>query len=906
MNELLDEIEDAATPSLTRLHKDGQEITFEVIRDAVKYASLNPAFMAYGKLGEEELETIARRLDHKFDINMTLGATVAEPYTPWLDSAKVDIDPFFWRRYQRYITKGGFPPLVVGKLDQVTDRILGYLENPKKEDKWERKGLVVGHVQSGKTANYTGLICKAADAGYRLIIVMAGIHNNLRNQTQKRIDAGFVGRDSSKIMPSLSPEESLIGVGLIDSEKKPSSLTTSTKDFNKAFAQQQVTGLDEYKEAVVLVIKKNKSTLENLISWLKALNLTKGKDLIDFPMLLIDDEADNASINTNDELREATTINRLIRDLLNSFHRKCYLGYTATPFANIFVDPETDHDMYGGDLFPRDFIISLDAPSNYIGAHRIFTDDADLDILREVDDYEDLLPLKHKKDLRPTELPDSLLEAVRVFILARATRLARGQTKAHNSMLVNVSRFTDVQSHTRGLVHIYLDQLRHGITGHYMLPSGDALGSSEIKALHDTWADEFSNSGHAWEEIQGFLHPAAAPIKVIEVNASRNSEPLNYEEYNDSLNVIAVGGISLSRGLTLEGLTVSYFLRNSVMYDTLMQMGRWFGYRDGYSDICRIYMTDDAISWYQHIADVTEELRDEFVKMDQAGLTPKDFGLAVRSHPDSLIVTARNKMRSGTKVRRSISLAGYLAESTIIRNSRKAVERNMELLKETISSVDSHGEYESAGNHHLWRSVPAEIIKDFINSYDDPYPLTLQTQRAPLLDYIGKLEKRGITNWDVALMSLGATEITSPWAFEGYPVKAQVRSISQTKDRNGNVDAWAIGGAKRRIASTGDEKIGLPEKILKEIEKPYRDMGKNVPDKAYRERRGTPLLMLHLLDLREHKDSAPFKKGVVGYGISFPGGKVDRRERDLVEYIVNTTWYSEHYGDDLDEERADE
>jgi len=342
------------------------------------------------------------------------------------------------------------------------------------------------------------------------------------------------------------------------------------------------------------------------------------------------------------------------------------------------------------------------------------------------------------------------------------------------------------------------------------------------------------------------------------------------------------------------------------MYDTLMQMGRWFGYRDGYADLCRIYMTDDAISWYQHIADATEELRDEFVKMDQAGLTPKDFGLAVRSHPDSLIVTARNKMRSGTKVRRSISLAGHLAESTIIRSSGKAVERNMEVLKETISSADSHGDYESVGNHHLWRSVPTEIIRDFINSYDDPHPLTLLTQRAPLLDYIGKLEKRGVTNWDVALMSLGETENTSLWEFEGYSVKAQARSISPTKDRNGNVDAWAIGGSKRRIASTGDEKIGLPEKILKEIEKPYRDMGKNVPDKAFRERRDTPLLMLHLLDLKENRESAPFKKGVVGYGISFPGEKADRKERDLVEYIVNTTWYSEHYGDDLDEEGADE
>jgi len=890
-------IEDAAVSLLSSL----QPVSSIRIRDTVTRIS---SIQIPDGIAQDELDLIVRRIEEKFDIRMGLGAVVTEPFEPWLDSAKATINSYYWSRYKRYLGQAHFPPLVVASLDQITDRILGLLENPDKRGNWDRKGLIVGHVQSGKTANYTGLICKAADAGYRLIIVMAGIHNNLRNQTQQRIDAGFVGIDSSKLLSNVDMNEKLTGVGTIDHERIPGTFTNSTQDFKAAVAAQLGLSLGALREPVVLVIKKNKYTLENLISWLRNNNLKYGADLIDAPMLLIDDEADNASINTSKEFEEATTINRLIRNLLNMFGKRCYLGYTATPFANIFIDPETDDAMRSDDLFPRDFILSLDAPDNYVGSDRIFGDNPAPDIVRELDDYEDLLPLKHKKEHKSVELPWSLYEAVRAFVISRAARLAREQAGEHNSMLVNVSRFTDVQSHIRGLMHLYLDELREAITANYALPVEQSLRNPIMAELHATWRREFESTAPDWSGVQQRLHESVSPIRAVEVNSSRNSEPLQYSEYRDGLNVIAVGGLSLSRGLTLEGLTVSYFLRNSIMYDTLMQMGRWFGYRDGYADLCRIYMTGDAVSWYQHIAAAAEELRDEFVRMDKAGLTPKDFGLAVRSHPDSLIVTARNKMRTGQRVIRSISLEGKLVESSVILNEPEKLERNMGVLHRLVKRLDEQSSSEKSGDSYLWRGVQPADVRDFVSAFD-VHPASLVTQREPLLKYIDWLyERGGAPDWDVVLVSVSERNqgIGRSGSVSNNTVTAQVRTVSTTPDGKG----WEISGQKRRVASKGMEKIGLEPAIIEDAVDRFRESGdpaktKNIPDWVYREARSAPLLMLHILDCRRTKDQQPFVTSVAAYGISFPGKKGVRSDM-LVEYVVNTTWWRNNYGDDMDDD----
>lgn len=549
--------------------------TPESIREAIAQCRMIPAFA----VNDETAEQLAREIESQLDVTMTLGSVVQEDFAEWYDAARASIDPYYWDRYRRLLEQKGFAPDVLAKLDQITSRIAGLLENPEREGDWDRRGMVVGHVQSGKTANYTGLVCKAADAGYKLIVIIAGIHNNLRNQTQQRIDEGFVGRDSASL--ARESRNRIIGVGKFDTTRFPLTVTTSLRDFNKATAEVVGVELRALNVPAVLVIKKNQSTLRNLIDWLKEHNARGGSALVDAPMLLIDDEADNASINTSRNPGEATRINSLIRELLNLFRRKCYVGYTATPFANIFIDPDTETDMLKEDLFPRDFIVSLDPPSNYFGALRIFGPDREHDILREITDNDPLLPIKHKKDLVIQGLPASLRTAIRSFILIRAIRLLRGEVRAHNSMLVNASRFTDVQRRIRDMIHADVENIVTHVRLQGALAQDKALKDDEIAWLHSIFTDEFADCGFTWSEVQEKLLDAAAPIRVEEVN-SRSSGKLVYLEHEEhGLNVIAVGGFSLSRGLTLEGLTVSYFLRNSVMYDTLLQMGRWFGYRPG-------------------------------------------------------------------------------------------------------------------------------------------------------------------------------------------------------------------------------------------------------------------------------------------------------------------------------------
>ena len=424
-------------------------------------------------------------------------------------------------------------------------------------------------------------------------------------------------------------------------------------------------------------------------------------------MLLIDDEADNASVNVSKTDDAPSAINDRIRKLLDVFDRNVYLGYTATPFANIFIDPESKDAMEREDLFPRDFIISLDAPSNYVGASRLFSDTGDLHkTLITVDDHVELLPEKHKISHPLSQIPESLRNAVRTFVLARAIRVVRGQEKSHSSMLVNASRFNAVQTKLTGLVSDLMNTIRSACIGHAGLSVEKALCDPEMNRLHNVWIDQYEGKiPETWAMVQAALIRAAGPIEVRKVN-SKSSDKLDYRRYkNEGLHVIAIGGFALSRGFTLEGLTVSYFLRNSMMYDTLLQMGRWFGYRDGYSEICRIYMTEEAIDWYAHISEAIDELRDEFRRMERAGARPVDFGLKVRAHPESLIVTARNKMKSGQKINHSISLAGKLIETTRLRTD--SIEVNRDVMSNLLDSLEEIRKPDLSNDFgFLWKEMP--------------------------------------------------------------------------------------------------------------------------------------------------------------------------------------------------------
>ena len=861
---------------------------------------------------DREAEELALWFESVHGVTMTDGAALREAgFEPWLEDARAGIDPYYWERYRQLLASRDFSGHVLATLDSVTDRVLGLLENPAREGKWVRRGMVMGHVQSGKTANYIGLACKAADAGYKVIVIVAGIHNNLRNQTQRRIDEGLVGVDSTAATGGTLPAQRVVGVGRFDFRRKPSSFTTAQRDFSKTIADSVGIPLQNLKEPVVFVIKKNTSTLRNLIEWLKAHNAQRGTESIREPMLLVDDEADNASINIGHHKDEISRINGQIRELLALFDRRCYVGYTATPFANIFIDPDTEHDMLGDDLFPRDFIVSLDPPDNYFGATRVFVDDAD-DVLRPVDDNGELLPVPHAIDHPVTGLPESLEEATRVFVLARAVRLTRGHAGSHNSMLVNVSRFVGIQGQVRNELHAFVQGIRSSVRVHGARPAGEARRDPEIEALYRAFERHYGHLPEVpWPAVQARLHESASAVNVVEVN-SRSGGSLDYAAHDSTgLNVIAVGGLSLSRGLTLEGLVVSYFLRNSMMYDTLLQMGRWFGYRPGYEDLCRVWMPEEAQGWYAHIAESIEELRDELARMQSANATPRDFGLRVRSHPDTLVVTARNKMGSGRIMKVRIGLANSFVETAILRRDRPSLEANRQSAVALAGNMRCRGlapeHGEPVGGGRLVRGVPVPVVDEFLMPFRN-HEGSVKTQIQPVRNYIRERRVDELAEWDVLFPGVTMAQASARSLVDstmGFEMICQRRASGRRSD-----DRTLMITSRQRVSSRGIERTGLTREEVRTAEEDYDSRhpsagGRraNYPDWIYRNVRRRPLLVVHMLAIGNEEDDLSGDTPVVAWSISFP---TTVRQEEKVEYVVNTTWYREHYPDEDDEDAGDD
>lgn len=874
------------------------ERTPEVVRSVLAtLLTLSPPLKEL--TSKDQLELCARRIETKLFVRVNDASSIELDYEfkQWLPQRRAEVqDHYYYPRYRRWLSQKGFVANVLGVLDKDSDKIVGLLGDPLLAKPWSRRGLVVGHVQSGKTANYSGVICKAADYGYRFIVVLAGMQEDLRAQTQERIEEGFVGSTSDK-----EAKDPVIGVGRLGLERRPFTLTSRSDDFRVIHARLTMS-IQSLKEPLVLVMKKNSKVLANLVEWLKTKNKDPSGRISGTPMLLIDDEADNASVNTSTSADNPTSINARIRELLALFDKNVYLGYTATPFANIFIDPESVDAMDREDLFPRDFIVSLDAPTNYVSAARLFGTDGDLaDSLIEVTDHEACLPAKHKISWRVPALPASFKEAVATFLLARAVRCSRGNGTSHSSMLINVSRFNDVQTQVTGLVKGEVVRFLEGCQGHAALPEAKALRDPTMAELRRVWDDQFAgNVPETWSEIQVRLREAVGPVEVRKIN-SKSADTLDYKRNEHTgLHVIAVGGFALSRGFTLEGLTVSYFLRNSMMYDTLLQMGRWFGYRDGYADLCRVYMTDDAIGWYSHISEAIDELRDEFKRMERARRTPREFGLRVRSDPESLIITARNKMRTGKPVRHSISLGGTLIETTALR--KDALDHNRRLAESFVAELDKLDGMEvlqtDAG--WLWTGVPAAAVREFVSRFRNYDDLCIKTQKDPVNGYIRAREADEMPAWDVCLFSPSKAE-AGEFPLGARTVRLQERSTSWDQADDG-IGYFRINGKSSRVASRGQERIGLSEEEMRKAREDFFDMpgneGKSISDKAYRLARTRPLLMLHLLLLKESEPDGRLERGALAWGISFKS--TDRPEQQ-VEYVVNTTWWKSNFQGDLEE-----
>lgn len=647
----------------------------------------------------------------------------------------------------------------------------------------------------------------------------------------------------------------------------------------------------------------------NLLEWLREHSLQQGTQMVSLPMLLIDDEADHASINTGYSRDEITRINSQIRELLSLFQRSCYVGYTATPFANIFIDPDSEDEVLKQDLFPRHFIIGLDAPSNYFGAQKVFLDDRDQHV-REIMDNEDVLPIRHKIDHPTDVLPASLRDAVRAFIIARAIRNERGQQGEHASMLVNVSRFTDVQGRLRNLVADLVGDIRAAVT----VDAGKgraAMRNPEIAALHEVWQREYDTAEPDWPKVQARLYEVLAGMTVIEVNASRRAQRLDYDQGGEhGQTVIAIGGYSLSRGLTLEGLTISYFLRNSQMYDTLMQMGRWFGYRPRYEDLCRIWIPASGAGWYAHIHEAVEDLQAQLKRMELAKATPEDFGLAVRSHPESLMVTARNKMGSGKFLPMKVGLAESLIETTRIAVDPALLARNMKAGESLIEGVRLAGiPLEERPRGHLVRNVPVVMIDDFLGTFrTDRYvpPADPLTDPTLIRDYIRARADGELGEWDIFIASSTRKEQQAV-SFAFLSLVPAERSVDPDDFAH---QVFSISGSSRRIGSSEDEREGLSQEQIDTALEGYRQsrsdktLPKTISPRVYRTVPGRrPLLILRLVQPRvdDGKGHVHHHESILTWGISFPSSAVSG---GTVEYLVNTVRMRELFGEEEIEEEA--
>ena len=845
-----------------------------------------------------------------------------QKHVNWLPERKADIEWNFWKRYRRYLEEEkNWPSTVTARLDTITDSILGDIGNPAQHGQWDRRGMVVGEVQSGKTANYTGLICKAVDAGYKLIIVLAGMTNDLRSQTQSRLDAEFLGFESE--VGKAHGNGSHIGVGLIDQPGQLIVHPLTDRSHNGDFRTNRSANLQLGGNPLLLVVKKNASVLKRILSWVEnqgKVHPKADRRIVDnIPLLLLDDEADNASVNTKKEDEDPTQINKVIRLILNAFQQRAYVGYTATPFANIFILPdEEDKSEYGSDLFPKGFIYYIAPPSNYIGPMQLFGLAEGLDggenmieglpLIREADDAVAIFPMSHKKELDVEELPESLIKAMRSFVITCAARRVRGQKDVHNSMLIHVTRFNRVQTQVIDLVRTELVNMLRTIEFNTGVQAAQLF--EELKRI---WNDDYLSASEnvhrickdpqliptQWENVRAELLNAISRIQVRGINGDTGGQ-LDYDNNPNGLNVIAVGGDKLSRGLTLEGLSVSYYIRPARNYDTLLQMGRWFGYRSGYVDFCRLYTTEDLVAWYKHIAVANEELHREFNFMELSRQTPEEYGLKVRTHPDGLNVTAANKIRHGRRMQ--VSFSRSLAQTTIFHKDRRIHEENFSITTEWLQGLEQPSAREK--KRIVWRNISATQIIRFLEGYTS-HPECRQTESDLLIKYIQKLQDYGeLSAWTVGLIS-NSMATAKQAKIGGYDVGLLYRADDIPKSDS----IYML--KKSNILSPEDEQLDLSD------EQKFKALTNNIAafergetrSKKRPERASGPfirsvrapqngLLLIYPLDpnlLQKPFTAAP----IIGFAISFP--ESSRGQASAIEYQVNTQYWRDRYGDDNDD-----
>jgi len=874
------------------------EIFYQIINDMINSG------LVKGLL-EEDIKIIKRYVDSEFQIYQKDGIALLDDYEHehnWYTKDKDNLGNFYWNRYRRYLFESGWSTDILNKLDTNTlDSLMNYLGNPNTNEKFSRKGLVMGDVQSGKTSNYIGLITKAVDAGYKVVILLTGVHESLRRQTQIRVEEGFIGYDVEN--------RKWVGVGLKKSEFNiiPKSVTSRVNDFTGIAGENTFLHFKNENTPFIFITKKNSKILKKIRDTITNINIVPPAKKIDTSLLIIDDEADNASVNTSSPEYDPTKINAEIRKLLNLFTKSNYVGFTATPFANVFIDPDSYTEMLEGDLFPKDFIYSLSAPSNYYGAEKIFLN-KNQNTVQVIQDSTGEFPLKHDKNWNGHIIFDSLIEAINAFLIINAIRDIREgfHKNSHRSMLVNVSRFINVQERIEFLVTNKLENIVNAIKQSQKLKFKEYIKNEYIKSIYNTYQKHYSNI-YNWDEIFECMYEAIKDILIFKIPSKDKKKQLNYEMYEaKGLRAIVIGGLALSRGLTLEGLTISYLYRNTSTFDVLMQMGRWFGYRNKpaeYGDLCKVYMLYQTKKYFEEITTSILDLKNDLKNLVLSKKTPKEFGIRVRNESDKLGITNRNKMRTSKKYVYTSDLFGEVLETPFINSNTEVIKNNLLILEELMS----RNEFEKIEGNFFSNQLSANQVLEFLNKLDIHEANRVNYfQKEEIINFI---RDYNFEKFDVVIIG-GKGDAIKLFNEE---IKPSQRSFDLLDD-----ETIRVGGTHRRLGGPSDTKFGLDIDIIKSLEQDGK-----ISSSIYMIEKRNPILIIYPLFLKiiiEDEKGKLTKEEIVrinnlaenyskrkltpiGLGIGFPADKKRANTQKKIFYINDRTkWWTLMNGKDTEED----
>ena len=656
----------------------------------------------------------------------------------WYYTKEEDI---IWQKYKNFLLEDKkWESKNINQLDMETSSVMNEIINPRlKEDK-RIQGLVLGYVQSGKTSNMAGVIAKAADSGYRFVIIFAGLTDALRRQTQIRIQNDITNRTKERWY-WLTDENN-------DYIPTPQSLPDTKTNVTK-----------------ICVVKKNVMILDRLLG--KINELTDSR-ILDMSTLIIDDECDQASLNTKeykDIAGDISGTNKRIKQMLETLKIRSYIGYTATPNAPFLTSPQSADGTQS--LFPSDFIIPLKEPQNYFGVNRLFysenesDEEIDLSYIKSIKDNEiaKLIPESYKTRFNfIPELTSSLRRACDYYLLCLAARACRGLSQKHCCMMIHTSRYTEVHDSYLKLIKnnwlkILLADLRENKLSTF--ERLERLWENESKrfTLHQRSKLNCPKNIETFTEIKKHLLSESESIKVLRENSNDENEEDRLDFEKKRVHAIVIGGDVLSRGLTVEGLVCSFFLRESKNDDTLMQMGRWFGYKKGFEDLPRIWMTSDVEYDFRDFVEKDEYMRRRIISMREQGLTPREFP------PEVPISGGRNPSATNkTSVKRLkyTNNSFYDEEKYTLRFplDQEFHKKNKICIENLIDrlSEESRRQFEKINDRYVIKNVSYEPILDFIYNFQFAEEETFSGAAEFIKNEINKENEVSLKTWNLGIM----------------------------------------------------------------------------------------------------------------------------------------------------------